>query len=218
MGLLCNASIFALMVLPLFLLSKGHHVEFRRLIALAAIIASCMISESTLLGSLAGVPPLQHIVTVVVVPVLDTLLMDFVLNDPKARKVLRIHDAGDDAAAVLTALWTAVDLLLYRWFRWYHFISGLGFDAENLVSAVEAFVDLNARLLSSRRINGWSHNSVKSNSKRRAWIDVAIVRVIMTAVGVASRSTLIGNVLFTAALVLMQLLLPPLPENGSREE
>ncbi|RNF21894.1 uncharacterized protein Tco025E_03224 [Trypanosoma conorhini] len=217
MGLLSNASIFALMLMPVVLLAKGHHVEFGRLIALAALIASCMIAESTLLASLAGMSLPQHLVTVVVIPAVDTLLMNFVLTDAKARKVLRAHDAGDDAAAVVAALWTTVDLVLYRCFRWYRAIGGLGFDAENLVSAAEAFVGLNARLLAARCINGRGNNAGGGSATHNAWASVLLLRVAMTAAGVALGSTLAGSVLFTAALLLLQRLLrPPTHDTGRK--
>ncbi|RNE98156.1 hypothetical protein TraAM80_08934 [Trypanosoma rangeli] len=219
MGLLSNTTIFTLMVLPIFLLTKGHHIEFGRLIVLAAVIASYMIAESTLLASLAGMPLPQHLVTVVVIPVVDILLMNFVLNDSKARKVLRVHDASDDAAAAVAALWTTVELVLYRCFRWYRVISVLGFDAENLVSAAESFVGLNALLLAARRINGLGNNGGSgSSATQNAWVAVLFLRVAMTAVGVVLGSTLVGSILFAAALLLLQLLRPPTHTANSKED
>ncbi|ESL08158.1 hypothetical protein TRSC58_04143 [Trypanosoma rangeli SC58] len=219
MGLLSNATIFTLMVLPVFLLTKGHRIEFGRLIVLAAVIASYMIAESTLLASLAGMPLPQHLVTVVVIPVVDTLLMNFVLNDPKARKVLRVHDTSDDAGAVVAALWTTVELVLYRCFRWYRVVSVLGFDAENLVSAAESFVGLNALLLAARRINNLGNNGGGGNiATQHAWVAVLFLRVVMTAVGVALGSTLAGSVLFAAALLLLQLLCPPAHATNGKED
>ncbi|KEG09753.1 hypothetical protein DQ04_04711060 [Trypanosoma grayi] len=230
MGLLSNASIFALMVLPIILLAKGHHVEFRRLMALAAIISSCMIAELTLLASLDGpLLLLQHVAAVVAVPVIDCALMDFVLNNPQARKVLHVHDAGDDATAVVASLWAALDVALCRWFRWYRVIGGPAFDEANLCSAAEAFACLVGLLLAARRINGRggrngnnnynnnSNNAVGGHSSKRAWMAVAAVRIVATAIGAVSGTPLLGHGLYIAALVVLQLSFLPTLDVGRKE-
>ncbi|KAH9586666.1 hypothetical protein LSM04_004778 [Trypanosoma melophagium] len=244
MALLSNTCVFALMVLPVVLLAKGHHVNMRRLTALAAIITACRIAESTIMASftissssLTFFQVMQYVFSTLVLPLMDTALVHFVLNDQKARKVLHVQDAGDDAAAVFVTVWTVVDLLLYRWFRWYRVIGSAGFDAANLNSAAESFVGLLTMLLAARCINGRggnghhnynnnnnnsNNNSSKNNNSNdntpnRVWVVVALLRIVATTAGLVVGTPLFGGFVYTLLLlVLLYFFLSPV--NNSRKE
>ncbi|CBH12648.1 hypothetical protein, conserved [Trypanosoma brucei gambiense DAL972] len=216
MSLLCNISIYILMVLPIILLSRGYNMRPQRLLPLVAVIALSLIAQSTIITSLTGsglfLNCLQQMFKVLAVPVMDAALIDFALNDPKARKSLQVMGGGDDASAAVAVAWTAVDVALYRWFNWYHVMGQPGFDEENLRSAVEAFVNIVSLLIAARliegRVQGNEHNSNKVNSTHNVssgvWIWVAVVRVMGNGVAHFYGNNLIGSALNVVALLCIR--------------
>nr|CCC91591.1 unnamed protein product [Trypanosoma congolense IL3000] len=211
MSLLCNMSIFVLMVLPVVLLAKGHHMIPQRILPLIGVVASCLLLESTIIASLGGpglLKLLQHSVCVLALPVMDTAVLNFVLNDPKARRALHVANGGDDAGAVVAVAWATADIVLFRWFRWYNVMQEPSFDQENLISAAEAFVNLVSLLLAARLIAVRADSKANNNNGNSRSVAVAGARVVAAAVAVFYQSHLLGGVAQLAILAALRGVLP----------
>ncbi|KAG8347480.1 hypothetical protein ERJ75_000835900 [Trypanosoma vivax] len=220
MGLLCNASIFSLLVLPIVFLVRGYRIQFRPHIILIILVALYLIGQSALLYAVTGpsllMSSLRHLVKVVGVPLMDLALMDFVLNDSKARKRLLFTD--DTGAATLVTIWATVDLILFRWFRWYHVMSEPGHDATNLLSAAEAFLSLVGSLLAARRIDKNTFGMDRNGSAiKSGQVTLATVRIGACAFGALLDAPSIGLLLYVFSLLLLRVLFPPTLKTGAKD-
>ncbi|CAD2220114.1 hypothetical protein ADEAN_000762900 [Angomonas deanei] len=151
MGIIGNFNVYALMIIPLAIMIKGHKIALGSCIPLMIISSVLQLLLSSFASSLPA--PLATLVGSIAAAFATTYFFSFVLQDKRSRQVLRLTSSVDgDAAATLATVWCCVNTALFRWFGWYHSMSSPGFEKENLTSGVDAFFYLVAILSAARRL------------------------------------------------------------------
>ncbi|KPI87632.1 hypothetical protein ABL78_3289 [Leptomonas seymouri] len=145
MGVLLNFSVYGLMIIPLAALVKGHRITISSLVKLSLVMATVQLAQSAIA---TAAPPDMAVAQVFVhgalLPLITVAFCNLVLTDAKALKVMRLHHCGndDDAGATVATLWCLVNTILFRWFPWYYTMASRGFEPDNLLAGVEAFLTL----------------------------------------------------------------------------
>ncbi|EPY29376.1 hypothetical protein STCU_04587 [Strigomonas culicis] len=153
MAVISNFNVYGLMIVPLVLVVRGHRIKLSKLIPLIFLSACVQLIVSVLVSALPA--PLRPLGEAAVAPLVQVTFFAFALNDPRARKVLRLAESGDgDAPAAVAAVWCATQTVLFRWFAWYHGMANLGFEQAHLLSGACAFLSLVSALSAARRLQG----------------------------------------------------------------
>lgn len=153
MGLLTNFSVYGLMIVPVVMMARGHSVRFHKAVLLIVIMTLLQCAESIIATSVpAQVDP---VVYMSVIPTIEGLFFHFMLNDSAAARTFRLAEVGDgDVPATVATLWHTCYTIVFRWFSWYHGMSALGWEADQLLCAAAAFLQLVGTLVICRQLQG----------------------------------------------------------------
>lgn len=153
MGLFDNFTVFTAMIVPLFLMLRGHQIQAAKLWLLGVVVIVVQLLTSTAAAAATGAGGGGGAVAAAVLPAvaLVAFLSEAVRADSKVSRALAAAAVEThDCVASGATLWCLCEVIFLRWTPWYQSLSALGISPTSVASGFDALATLVLALAAGR--------------------------------------------------------------------